>query len=109
MIHVRFIVHYTSCKSHEEIRQISVDYFLSISIIVDFRCGTFDNESVHKCLDASCLIFFPHVAKLEVFGQILTRTPADLNTCRQVDLVHTDERTDGWQTAVTHLTIDVRL
>jgi hypothetical protein len=83
---------------------MSTDYFLLISIIVDFRCGNFDNEIVHKCLDASRLLFSPNVSKFEVFGQIFAKAPTE-NSSRQVDLV----RTDGRQTDVTQLPVAVRV
>jgi hypothetical protein len=83
---------------------MSTDYFLSISIIVDFRCGNFDNEIFHKCLDTSRLLFCPNVSKFEVLGQIFTKAPTE-NSSRQVDLFHTD----GRQTEVTQLPIAVRL
>jgi len=103
-----FIAHNSSRNSHEEIRQRSTDYFLSISIIVDFKCGNFDKEMVHKCLDASRLLFSPNVSKFEVFVQIFAKAPIE-NSSRQVDLVYTDGRTDGRQTEVTQLPIAVRL
>jgi len=53
------------------------DYFLSISIIVDFKCGNFDNEIVHKCRDASRLLFSPNLSKFEVFGQIFVKAPTE--------------------------------
>jgi len=83
---------------------MSADYFLSISIIVDPRCGHFDKEIFHKCFDASRLLFSPNVSKFEVFGQIFSKAPTE-NSSRQVDLFHTD----GRQTEVTQLSIAGRL
>jgi len=83
---------------------MSIDYFLSISIIVDLRCGNFDNEIVHKCLDASRLLFSRNVSKFEVFGQIFVKALTE-NSSRQIDLVNSD----GRQTEATQLPIAVRL
>jgi hypothetical protein len=87
-----FIVHCLSRKLHKEIRKMRSDFLLSISISVDFRCGNFDNEILHKCLDAHRLLFSPNVSKFEIFGQIFAKAPTE-NSSRQVDLVHTEGRT----------------
>jgi hypothetical protein len=98
---------YSSRTLLEVIRQMSTYYFVSISIIVDFSYGNFDNEIVHKCLDASHLLFSPNVSKFwSYWTDFCQRTHWKfVQACRFGPY----GRTDGRQTEVTQLPITVHL
>ena len=105
-----FIFHYSSRNSHEEIRQMNTDYFLSISIILDFRCCNFDDEIFHKCLDASRLLFvFRMYPNLKFLDRFLPKHLLKIRPGKSIWSLRTDGRTDGRQTEMTQLPTTVHL